>query len=74
MWLNRLDDRPQGNSQTIAPIFILSVDRSSCDGTFFLKVNSYKLSRCDNAQKPAWQIDSFRKYAGYASAFVKYAG
>jgi len=49
-------------------------DRSSCDGTFFLKVNRYKLSQCDNAQKPSWQVDSFRKYVGYATAFVEYAG
>jgi len=50
MWLNRLDERPQGNSQTIAPDYFLSGDRSSCDGTFFLKVNRYKLSLCDDAQ------------------------
>jgi hypothetical protein len=51
MWLNRLDAWPQGNSQTIAPDYFPSGDRSSCDGTFFLKVNSYKWSQCDNAQK-----------------------
>jgi hypothetical protein len=51
MWLNRLDDRPQGNSQTIAPDYFPSGDRSSCDDTFFLKVNSCKLSLYDNAQK-----------------------
>jgi len=71
MWLNRLDDRPQGNSQTIAPDYFPSGDRSSCDGKFFLKVNSYKLSQCDNAQKPSWQFNSFRKYMGTATAFVK---
>jgi len=74
MWLNGLDDRPQGNSQTIAPDYFLSGDRSSCDGTFFLKVNRHKLSRCDNAQKLSKQVDSFRKYAQYATAFVKHAG
>jgi hypothetical protein len=51
MWLYRLDDRPQGNSQAIAPVFFLSGDRSSCDGTFFLKVNRFNLSQWDNAQK-----------------------
>jgi len=74
MWLNRLDDRPQGNSQTIASHYFLSGDRSSCDGTFFLKVNRYKLPMRDNAQKPSWQVDSFPKYVGYATAFVKHAG
>jgi hypothetical protein len=74
MWLNRLDDRPQGNSQTIAPDSFLSGDRSSCDGTFFLKVNRCKLSLCANAQKPPYQVDSFRIYVGYATAFVKHAG
>jgi hypothetical protein len=74
MWLNRLDDRPQGNSQTIAPDYFLSGDRSSCDGTFFLKMNRSKLSLCANAKRPAWQVNSFRKYAGYATAFVKHAG
>jgi hypothetical protein len=74
MWLNRLDDRPQGNSQTIAPVFFLSGDRSSCDGTFFLKVNRYKLALYENAQMFSHQVDSFRKYAGYATAFVKHAG
>jgi hypothetical protein len=74
MWLNRLDDRPQSNSQTIAPAYFLSDDRSSCDGTFFLKVNRYKLSLPDNAQKPSWQVDSFRKYVEDATAFVKHAG
>jgi hypothetical protein len=74
MWLNRLDDRPQGNSQTIAQDSFLNGDRSRCDGTFFLKENRDKLCRCDNAQKPACEIDSFRKYVGYATAFVKYAG
>jgi len=64
MWLNRLDDRPPGNSQTIAPDYFLSGDRSSCDGTFFLKVNRYKQSQCDNAQKPSNQVDSFRKKRG----------
>jgi len=74
MWLNRLDDLPQDNSQTISPVFFLSGDRSSCDGTFFLKVNRYKLSLRNNAQKPFWQVDSFRKSVGYATTFVKYAG
>jgi hypothetical protein len=74
MWLNRLDDRPQGNSQTIAPDYFLSGDRSSCDGTFFLKVNRYKLSLYENAKKLSNQVDSFRKYVRYATAFVKYAG
>jgi len=74
MWLNRLDDRPPGNSQTIAPVFFPSGDRSSCDGTFFLKVNRYKLSQCANGQKLSYQLDAFRKYVGYATAFVKHAG
>jgi len=74
MWLNRLDDRPQGNSQTIAPDYFLSGDRSCCDDTFFLKVNRYKLSLCEDSQKPSRQVDSFRKYAVYATAFVKHAG
>jgi hypothetical protein len=74
MWLNRLDDRPQGNSQTIAPDFLLSGDRSSCDGTFFLKANRYKLSLYENAQKLSNQVDSFRKYVENATAFVKHAG
>jgi len=69
-----LDDWPPGNSQTIAPVFFLSGDRSSCDGTFFLKVNRYKLSLCEDAQKPSWQVDSFRKCVEYATAFVKHAG
>jgi hypothetical protein len=74
MWLNRLDDRPQGNSQTIAQDNFLSGDRSNCDGTFFLKVNRYKLSLRNKAQMPSYQVDSFRKYVGYATAFVKHAG
>jgi hypothetical protein len=74
MWLNRLDDRPQGNSQTIAPDYFPSGDRSICDGTFFLKVNRYNLSQCGNAQKPSWQVDSFRKFVEYETAFVKHAG
>jgi hypothetical protein len=74
MWLSKLDDRPQGNSRTIAPDYFLSGDRSICDATFFLKVIRYKLSLCANAQKPSWQVDSFRKYVGYATAFVKHAG
>jgi len=53
---------------------LLKGDRSTCDDTFFLKVNRYKLSLCANAQKPSWQVDSFRKYVGYATAFVKHAG
>jgi hypothetical protein len=74
MWLNRLDDRPQGNSQTIAPDYFLSGDRSSCDATFFLEVNRYKLSLRDTAQKFSYEVDSSRKYEAYATAFVKYAG
>jgi hypothetical protein len=74
MWLNRLDDRPPSNSQTIAPDNFLSGDRSSCDGTFFLKVNRDKLSLFDNAKKPSCQVDCFLKYVGYATAFVKNAG
>jgi len=74
MWLNRLDDRLPGNSQTIAPDYFLSGDRSICDGTFFLKVNRCKLSQCEDAQKASWQVDSFRKYVGYPTAFVKHAG
>jgi len=74
MWLNRLDDRSQGNSQTIAPDFFLSGDRSNCDGTFFLKVNRYELSLYGKAQKHSWQVDLFRKYVEYATAFVKHAG
>jgi len=53
---------------------LLKGDRSSCDGTFFLKVNRYKLSLYENAQKLSNQIDSFRKHLEYATAFVKYAG
>jgi hypothetical protein len=49
-------------------------DRSSCDGTFFLKVNRYKLSLCGSTQKLSNEVDSFRKYVEYATAFVKYAG
>jgi hypothetical protein len=74
MWPNRLDDRPQGNSQTIAQDYFLSGDRSICDATFFLKVNRYKLRECSNAKMSSWQVDSFRKYVRYATAFVKYAG
>jgi len=74
MCLNRLDDRPQSNSRTIAPDYFLCGDRSSCDGTFFLKVNRDKLSQCEDAKKPSYQVDSFRKYVGFATAFVKYAG
>jgi hypothetical protein len=32
------------------------------------------MSQCDNAKKPSWQVDSFRKYVGYPTAFVKQAG
>jgi hypothetical protein len=74
MWLNRLDHRPQSNSQTIAPDDFLSGDRSSCDATFFLKVNKYKLSLYEYTQKISNQVDSFRKYVGYATASVKDAG
>ena len=74
MWLNRLDDRPPSNSQTIAPDYFLSGDRSSCDSTFFLKVNRCKLSLRDDALKPIYEVDLFRKYVGYATAFVKHAG
>jgi hypothetical protein len=73
MWLNRLDDRPQGNSQTIAQDYFPSGDRSSFDGTFFLKVNRCKQSLCANAGKPSWQVDSFRNCVEYATAFVKHA-
>jgi len=74
MWLNRLDDRPQGNSQTIAPNYFLCGDRSICDGTFFLKVNRYKLSLYENAQMFSHQVELFRKYLAYATAFAKHAG
>ena len=74
MCLDRLDDRPQSNSQTIAPDYFLSGDRSSCDGTFFLKVNRCKLSLCENAQMFSHQVDLFRKCVAYATAFVKHAG
>jgi hypothetical protein len=74
MWLNRLDDRPHGNSQTIAPDYFPGGDRSSCDGTFFLKVNRCKLSLRDNAQKPPNPVHSCPDYLRYATAFVKYAG
>jgi hypothetical protein len=74
MWRNRLDDRPQSNSQTIAPEYFLSDDRSICDGKLFLKVNRYKLFLRDNVQKPIYRLDSFRKHVAYATAFVKYAG
>ncbi len=53
---------------------LLKGDRSICDGRFFLKVNRYKLSLRDNAQKSRYQVDSFRKHVAYATAFVKYAG
>jgi hypothetical protein len=53
---------------------LLKGDRSSCDGTFFLKVNRYKLSPRNNAQKSSYQVDSFRKHLACATAFVKYAG
>ncbi len=39
-----------------------------------LNLNRYELSQCDNAQKPSWQVNPFRKYVGYATAFVKHAG
>jgi hypothetical protein len=55
-------------------LFFLSGDHSSCDGTFFLKVNRDELSLRDNAQKPSYQVDWFRKYVGSATAFVKHAG
>jgi hypothetical protein len=74
MWLSRLDDRLQGNSQTIAPDLFSSGNRSSCDSTFFLKVNRHKLPQRDNAQKPFYQVDSFRKHVAYETAFVKHAG
>ena len=74
MWLNRLDNRPQGNSQTIAPDFFLSGDRSNCDGTFPLKVNRYKLSLYKNAQMFSNQVDSFPKHVENLTAFVKHAG
>jgi hypothetical protein len=74
MWLNRLDDRPQGNSQTIAPDYYLKRDRSSCDGRFFLKANRCKLSPRGNGQKFRYQVDSLRKRVTYATVFVKYAG
>jgi hypothetical protein len=74
MWLNRLDDRPQSNRQTIASEYFLSGDRSSCDGRFFLKVNRCKLFLRDNDRKFSYQVDSFRKHVAYATAFVKYAG
>jgi hypothetical protein len=74
MWLNRLDDRPPSNGQTIAPDYCLKCDRSSCDGTFFLKVNRYKLPLRANRQKSSYQIDSFSKHLAYATAFVKHAG
>jgi hypothetical protein len=50
------------------------LDRSNCDVTFFLKVNRCKLSLRDNAQKSFYQVDSFRNYVAYGTAFVKYAG
>jgi hypothetical protein len=53
---------------------LLKADRSNCDGTFFLKVNRYKLSLRDNAQKSSYQADSFRNHVAYGTAFVKYAG
>jgi len=53
---------------------LLKGDGSICDGTFFLKVNRYKLSLYENAQKLSNQVDSFRKYVGYATAFVKHSG
>jgi len=74
MWLNRLNDRRQSNSQTIAPDYFLSGDRSNCDGIFFLKVNRYNLSWCDDVQMPSCRVDAFRKYVEYATAFVKHAG
>jgi hypothetical protein len=74
MWLNRLDDRPQSNSQTIAPEYFLSGDRSSCDGRFFLKVNRCTLSLRDDAQKASYQLVSFRQHLGHTATFVKYAG
>jgi hypothetical protein len=74
MCLNRLDDRPQGNGQSIAPDDYLKHDRSICDGGIFLKANRYKLFPRDYGQKPSYQVDSFRKYVAYATAFVKYAG
>jgi hypothetical protein len=74
MWLNRLDDRAQSNSQTIAPNYFPRGGRSSCDGRFFLKVNRYKLYLRDTAQKAFYQVDSFREHVVYATVFVKYAG
>ena len=74
MWLNRLEDRPQGNSQSIAPDYYLKADRSICDGTFFLKVNRYKPSSRDDAQECFYDVYSFRNHVAYATVFVKYAG
>ena len=75
MFLNRLeDDRSQSHSQTIAQDSFLGGDRSSCDGTFFLKVNRYDLPRCEEIRTLFWQVDSLRKYVGGVTAFVKYAG
>jgi hypothetical protein len=54
---------------------LLKGDRSSCDGTFFLKVNRFNLSQWDNAQKnSSWRVGSFPKHVGYVTAFVKHAG
>jgi len=53
---------------------LLKGDRSSCDGTFFLKVNRDELSLRDNARNPSYQVDWFRNYVEYATAFVKHAG
>jgi hypothetical protein len=69
-----LDDRPQSNSQTIAPDYYLKRDRSSCDGRFFLEVNKYKLTQRDNAQNSSYQVDSLRKHVEHATVFVKHAG
>jgi len=69
--------RQSSNSLSPEPVIarlLLKGDRSSCDGTFFLKVNRYKLAMRDNAQKPSWQFDSFRKYVENATVFVKHEG
>jgi hypothetical protein len=56
---------------SLSPTYL---DRSNCDVTFFLKVNRYKLSLRDNAQKSSYQVDSFCNHVEYGTGFVKHAG
>jgi hypothetical protein len=60
-------------ARLLQPDYYPKRDRSSCDGTFFLKVNRYKLRLRGNAQQSSYQVDSFRNHVAYGTVFVKYA-